>query len=442
MNSPNPCPFSPSIPVWIVGAGTSGSAAARLLSAHSIPFHVLDDSAEKARALEESLGGGVSEEEPPQCAIVSPGLAPESPLRARIRALGIPEKSELDAALPWLSCAFLGVTGSKGKSSLVKLLADGLTRAGRRACPCGNYGTALADVAQSDPPFDVAVVECSSYQLETTRELHPSVGIFLNLSPDHLVRHGSMENYRAAKLRLFQAQTPSDIALLPSSESGKEIQGEFRRLGLPGRIETFGIEPEADWSWSQGRVRTPGGRSISIEGTYFDHEILGPAAAAAVAAFQHFGLSEEAIEQAFQTFVALPHRMETLRVHRGIRYIDDSKATSLTALLAGASMVRGPVRLIAGGRLKETDLDIGPQLAELGVKAVYLIGESAEKMAATWSPYVPIRSCETLDCAVRRATDEAAEGDTVLLSPGTASFDQLRSFEHRGECFAALVKAL
>jgi UDP-N-acetylmuramoylalanine--D-glutamate ligase len=364
-------------------------------------------------------------------------------LRRSAAALGLDVCSELDAALPFLRCrAIAAVTGSKGKSSLVKLLADALTLGGRTAVPCGNYGTALAEVALREPPPDVAVVECSSFQLETTRNLRPDVGVFLNLSPDHLARHGGMEGYRDAKLRLFQAQTPADTALLPYTSVGRTLWERYRALGLRGRAATFGAEPDADWRWVPGSVHGPGGVRLDIAGSYFDNAVLGPAAAAGAAACLLSGLDAETTAAALRAFVPLPHRMQCVRTLAGVRYVDDSKATSLTALLAGVRMAGGPVRLIAGGRLKENELKIGKELVTAGVQKGYLIGECAEKLSAAWSGDFPVEICGTLDVAVAKAAAESRRGETVLLSPGTASFDQFRSFEERGNRFTHIVHLL
>ena len=440
-------PATPS-PVWILGAGTSGTAAARLLAAHGIPIRILDDDPARADSATQRVLAEFPDvvEAPPDVspafAVVSPGLAPDAPLRANAAARGIPLVSELDAALPYLHCDFFAVTGSKGKSSLVKLLADALTLGGLRAVPCGNYGTALAEVALQAPPAEVAVVECSSFQLETTHSLHPSIAIFLNLSPDHLVRHGGMNGYRDAKLRIFQRQTSDDIALLPSSATGQMLQARYREFGLRGRVATFGIEPDADWLWTPGSINGPSGVRLDIAGSYFDNPILGPAAAAGAAALLLHGLPADTAARAFRDFVPLPHRMQLVRTLRGVRYIDDSKATSLSALLAGVSMAGGPVRLVAGGRLKENMLEIGKELVTGGVKKAYLIGECAEKMASAWSPFLPVEVCGTMEAAVAKAAAESREGETVLLSPGTASFDQFSSFEERGNRFAELASHL
>ena len=439
---------------WILGAGTSGAAAARLLAARGYAVRLFDEGdggasaavleaeglpvARRAAALPAPDSGA-----PAPLVVASPGLGPESPLRRSAAALGLDVRSELDAALPHLRCRRLAaVTGSKGKSSLVKLLAEALARGGQSAVPCGNYGTALAEVALREPPPDAAVVECSSFQLELTRDLRPDAGIFLNLSPDHLARHGGMEGYRDAKLRLFQRQTPSETALLPAPSSDPAPLARYRELGLGGRVETFGAGADADWRWSPGLVEGPGGERLAIAGSYFDNAILGLAAAAGAAAAIRLGTSPSAAEEALRAFAPLAHRMQFVRERAGVRYIDDSKATSLTALRAGVRMAGGPVRLIAGGRLKEKDLGNGNFLVANGVRMVYLIGESARSLAAAWREALPVRICGTLEVAVAEAARDARGGETVLLSPGTASFDQFPSFEKRGDRFAELVNHL
>ena len=430
---------------WILGAGKSGVAASRLLASQGAAIRLVDDDEERAadamrRVLAEFPGAHeFPPDATPDIAVTSPGLAPDSAPRRLAADRGIPVISEIDVSLPNLRCTFVGVTGSKGKSSLVKLIADTLERGGHRAVPCGNYGTPLAEVALSDPQPDVAVVECSSFQLETTRAFRPAVGIFLNLSPDHLARHGGMDGYRDAKMRLFQAQTPDDTALFPSTAMGDSLRERHRALGFRGRVATFGAEASADWRWTPGMVTAPDRQRLPIAGSYFDNAILGPAAAAGAAAALLLGVPADTAAAAIREFAPLPHRMELVRTLRGVRYVNDSKATSLTALRAGVAMAGGPVLLVAGGRLKENDLDIAKELMTSGVKKVYLIGESADRLAAAWSPPLLAFVCGTLENAVARAAADAQEGDVVLLSPGTASFDQFRSFEERGARFAELI---
>ncbi|MBQ3809991.1 MAG: UDP-N-acetylmuramoyl-L-alanine--D-glutamate ligase, partial [Kiritimatiellae bacterium] len=368
-----------------------------------------------------------------------------SPEAAAARAAGLRLCGELDLGAALWRGRLVAVTGSKGKSSLVKLLADALRAAGLSAEPCGNYGTPLCALADAEEPPDFAVCECSSFQLEWARgSLAPEVAILLNVSQDHLDRHGTMEAYRDAKLSLFAGQGRGGVALLPASGSAGSL-ARYAEL-FPDRPapQTFGAEPEADWRWTRGGVQHPAtGRAGRVAGSYFDNEVLGPAAAAAVAALDALGLTREQIEAAFRAFEPLPHRMRTVAVRDGVAWIDNSKATSLAALEASVRMAPRPVLLVAGGRLKEPLSLRGETLAALGVAKVYAVGECGAAMARAWGAALPAEDCGDLERACAAAARDAAalRPGCVLLAPGTASFDQFRSFEERGDRFAALARS-
>ena len=350
--------------VLVLGKGVSGKAAARLALAGG------------AEAAEFAEGFDL--------VVASPGIRVMSELEYACRALK-------DRGVKMLA-----VTGSKGKSSVVKLVADALNLAGKKAVACGNYGLAASEVASAAELPQWAVVEVSSFMMETTN-LPPDTfeaAALLNLQEDHLDRHGSVELYHALKRRLL------DCAKKTVSASAADVP----------------------------------------EGTYFDNEVLRPNGAAAAELMRSAGLGEDEIECAFRDFVPLPHRMQEVARIDGVRYIDDSKATSLRALEAAVTMAGHGVRLIAGGLPKGDDP--GKTLLTLTgrVKKVYLIGECAESFAAAWKEAVDCEICGEISVAVEKARAEAVDGDTVLLSPGAASFDQFKSFEERGEVFARLVK--
>ena len=379
-------------------------------------------------------------------AVFSPGIAPSSPEAAAARAVGLRLFGELDLGAALWRGRLVCVTGSKGKSSLVKLLADALRAAGHTAEPCGNYGLPLCALADREAPPDFAVCECSSFQLEWARgALAPEVAILLNVSQDHLDRHGSIEAYRDAKLSLFAGQGRGAFALLPAAGS----EGALARYAalFPDRppLQTFGAEEAAQWRWTRGGVSHPAtGREWRTAGSYFDNDVLGPAAAAAVAALDALGLAREQIEAALRAFEPLPHRMRTIGSRGGVAWIDNSKATSLAALEASVRMAPKPVFLLAGGRLKEP-VSLPPnKLVEIGVEKVYTFGECAPLLQRVWSTGLPAEPCETLERAVAAAARDTAglPAGSVLLAPGTASFDQFRSFEHRGERFAELFRNL
>ena len=359
--------------VLVLGKGSSGKAAAALAEAQGRPVEFAD-------------GVGL--------VVASPGVRVMSELEYGCREL------------KRLGVKMLAVTGSKGKSSVVKLVADALNLAGMHATPCGNYGLPVSELALSlqhaaPSTQQWAVVEVSSFMLETTTlppDTFEAVAI-LNLQEDHLDRHGSVEVYHALKRRLIN----------------------FAKVGLaPGdaRCDTTTVP----------------------KGCYFDNDVLRVNGAYAVALMRTAGLDDAVIARAFREFEPLPHRFQTVAEFDGVRYVDDSKATSIAALVAGITMSGENTRLIAGGLPKGDDPKIALPILTERVKKVYLIGQSAELFCSAWKDDVDCEVCETLDRAVETARREAEKGDTVLLSPGTASFDQFQSFGERGDVFASLVK--
>lgn len=376
------------MPVLILGYGGSGRAAAALAARLGFPTVVLDGDA--------PLPDGAF-----AFAVVSPGVPPPHPWRTGCAARGIPVKSELQFGVEECrrrGIRLLAVTGSKGKSSVVKAVADALAASGRRAVACGNYGKPVCEVA-CEEPVDWAVVEVSSFQLETT-DLPSDTFVaatVLNLQDDHLDRHGDVAVYHALKRRL---PTMADVAVA------------------------------ADESAFPSAAR----------GSYFDNAVLRANGAAAVGLMRAAGLGADAAAAALRTFVPLPHRMNEIGVYGGVRCVDDSKATSLAALAAGVEMTGDGVRLIAGGLSKgDAPESVLPVLTKR-VKKVYLIGRCAEEFFSAWSAHVACEISGTLDRAVESALRDAEKGETVLLSPGTASFDQFSGFGERGDVFARLVK--
>ena len=369
----------------ILGKGKSGTAAAALLKAQGCEVDFADEY---------------------DCVVVSPGLRTKSELQ-----LGCEELKRRGWKL-------LAVTGSKGKSSVVKLVADAIG-----GIPCGNYGRPVADLIQEKPGW--AVVEVSSFQLETTTLPSDTfeAAAILNLQEDHLDRHGSVEAYHGLKRKLLSFAARN-----------------FVNEGMTSEHPSIGA---SEHLWT---------------GSYFANEILAGNAAIAVELMRVAGLDDAGIAAAFKAFKPLPHRMNLVAEINGIRYIDDSKATSIAALIAGVKMatsiatvgVRGletedgrrkrRILLIAGGLPKGDDPKTALATLTERVKKVYLIGQSAEAFFAVWNGAVDCEICGTMDKAVEKAKCEAEKGETVLLSPGTASFDQFQSYGERGEVFARLVK--
>ena len=392
----------------VLGNGCSGKAAAELLRREGAEVTILD-------------GKDAWPEGNFDLAVTSPGVPLDHPWQQVARAQGVRVISELQlGAERWRAAGgrMLAVTGSKGKSSVVKLVADTLNLAGVAAVPCGNYGTPLCEVfLRVASPLPIGVVEVSSFQMETT-DLPPNTfaaAALLNLQDDHLDRHGSRETYHALKRRL-----------------------------LAQAVRAF------DFSRVTAADVAPADRAL-LAGGYFDNPVLLPNGAAAVALLHAAGLADAAIAAGSAAFAPLPHRMALVCERDGVRYIDDSKATSIAALCAGVAMamasatarsgVSGPVcRLIAGGLAKGDNPKNANTLLQSGVKKVYLIGRCAQQLQEAWSGTVPCEMCGTLENAVAAARRDAIRGEIVLLSPGTASFDQFQSYTERGEAFAAFAK--
>ena len=388
----------------VLGNGRSGKSAAELLRREGVTVTGLDgDDAWPADASFELC-------------VASPGIALEHPWQVAARAAGVKVVSELQlGAERWLARGgrMLAVTGSKGKSSVVKLVAETLLLAETEAVPCGNYGLPLSQVVLDCPAPERAwaVVEVSSFQMETTDlpgDAFAAAAI-LNLQEDHLDRHGSAVVYHGLKRRL---------------------------------LEMAKVRVDAS-SASEDSPRVPGTCAADVgllAGSYFANSVLCSNGLCAVALLRAAGLDDAAIAAGFRAFQPLPHRLQLVAERGGVRWVDDSKATSLAALAAGVGMCAGPIRLIAGGLPKGDDpKSVIPRLRSR-VKKVYLIGRCAQQFSEAWCQAVPCELCGTLDRAVESARRDASSGETVLLSPGTASFDQFKSYGARGDMFATLAR--
>ena len=426
----------------VLGAGKSGLAAIRVLQSIGADVALVDSRPPKDGAPHgcdlfapcERLPDG-----PFDLCVASPAIPMGHTWLAQCAERAIPVIAEMELGYAFWQGKVLAVTGSKGKSSVVKLCAETLTAAGHRAIPCGNYGTPLCDVALDEPGAEWAVAETSSFQLEHTVAFRPDAAILLNLQADHLDRHASMEEYARMKFRLFERQDTGCIAFLPQ---GLDTFGQPIPANVP--VHFFGATPEADWRYSPGHVVGHlRGREVRVDfaGTWFDNPVLGVAAASTVGALSFCGLTSTEIASGLTAFKPLPHRMQHVADRNGVLFIDDSKATSLAATAAALSMVSRPMRLIAGGRLKEKNLGFLKVLLTKRAKKVYLIGECENALFASWHGAVACVECHFLENAVQAAAADSVPGDVVLLSPGCASFDQFVSYGERGEQFARLAKS-
>ncbi len=430
----------------ILGAGKSGFAAAQLILAKGGTATVLDAAwTEENRATFGQSGISCLTAEKDylpegnfDLIIASPGFAIDHPWMITARDRGYSIISELELAANYWKGEAWGITGSKGKSSLVKCLTDTLNQCHRPAVAAGNYGTPLSTYVLSLPDAGkgvIAVTEVSSFQLEHTRTFAPRLAAILNIQADHLDRHKTMENYLSIKRKIFQAQ--------PANQNNKAyLPWGINPLGLTQGVplERFGSETWVDWRYKNGVV-THGDLTIPVEG-YFNNKVLGIAAALMAAMLSDEGLTSEEIARGFATFEPLPHRMQCIAEANGIRFIDDSKGTSLSATQAALRMCGPNVHLIAGGLLKEDDLDFLDEELCDNVKEAYIIGKETTALYQAWNDYIPTTECGTMVNAVTQAIRKAVPGDTILLSPGAASFDQYQGMAERGDDFKRCVMAL
>jgi len=391
----------------------------------------------------------------PDIAIISPGFSLNHPWVAELVQRDIPILSELELGWSRRHCPVIAVTGSNGKSTVVKWISEALTQAGQTAVPCGNYGFPVCAAAMLPEVPDWLVIEVSSFQLETVWEFQPDIGVLLNVLPNHLDRHGTMEAYRNLKLSLFENMKAPNVAIVPyemlpilgkpapacshPSLGGDSICVHSRPLAVESSKvwKTFGTEEGADFRYLDGQIG-----EINLNGTRFANEILGAAGAAVAAVCDACGILPFAVETVARTFVPLPHRTALVAEIDGVKYVDDSKATNLVAMCAAVKMCSGKVHLIAGGRAKESDFSLAKDLLAQRVSRLYLIGEASGAMQAAWGDAVRCEPCGTLEAAVVAARKQAKPGETVLLSPACTSFDQFRDFNERGDCFAAAVRGL
>jgi UDP-N-acetylmuramoylalanine--D-glutamate ligase len=383
--------------------------------------------------------------------VVSPGIPLLLPVFDAARARALPVLSEVELASRLLPGVVVGITGTNGKSTTTAMAAALLVAAGRAAVPCGNFGTpwisfAAPGARAADAPPPIWVVELSSFQLEGIRRLAPDVAVHLNLTPDHLDRYRSLDDYGAAKARIFENQREAQIAVLNADDPAvarirpRARRLEFSRRALPPRGvalvgETFLADPDGSGPRPvarRGDLTLPGAHNVEN-------------ALAALAATLPLGVTPEAAVATLRSFRGLPHRTELVRVLGDVTWYDDSKGTNVDATLKSLEgFPDGTVHLILGGKEKGDDFRRLAPLVRAKARRVLTIGAAGDRIATALEATrgITVVRCVTLDRAVAEAAAAAVPGDVVLLSPACASFDQFRNYEHRGEVFARLVRAL
>jgi len=367
--------------------------------------------------------------------IKSPGVPQQAPAVVAARERRLPVLGELELAWRLLDNEFLAVTGTNGKTTTTEWIGHIHREAGVLVAVAGNVGTPLSSLVGELGAEVTIVCEASSFQLEDTEVFSPEVAVLLNLSPDHLDRHPSYEDYVAAKLRVFVNQGNYDVAVIPDDLGIEDIGGCARQV-------LFGTGPEAEladragYLWWDGQPLLPVSE-LALPG---EHNRQNAAAAAAVCLAR--GLEPGAVAAGLRTFTGVPHRLELVAVENGVAYVNDSKATNVASTIVALRTYAEGVHLIAGGRGKAQDFSpLAPLVAER-CRAVYLIGEAAAEIAtALGDSGVPLHDEHDLGRAVSLARAAARPGEVILLSPACASYDQYPDFEARGEHFRALVGA-
>jgi UDP-N-acetylmuramoylalanine--D-glutamate ligase len=370
--------------------------------------------------------------------IKSPGVPQNAPAVAAARAHGVPVLGELELGWRLVANEFVAVTGTNGKTTTTEWIGHIHREAALPVAVVGNVGTAVSSLAGTVAPDVTVVCEASSFQLEDTLAFAPEAGVLLNLEPDHLDRHESFEQYVASKLRVFANQGNDDIAVAPLELDIEDLGGCARRVlfGGPGAE----LSDRAGQLWWDERPLLASDE-ISLPGA---HNRANAMAAAAVCLAR--GIEPVAVADGLRTFAGVAHRLERIETPGAVAFVNDSKATNVASTLVALASYAGGVHLIAGGRGKRQDFSpLAPAVAER-CRAVYLIGEATDELADALAPVgeagVPLHRCGDLTRAVHGAAAAARPGDTVLLSPACASYDQYPNFEARGEHFRELVEGL
>lgn len=439
--------FNSSTTVVVLGLGRSGLAAARLLKSIGTSVTVADSNVnerlqEQAEILSDEginvlLGSSaVDDSTIYDHAILSPGIEESSALVVNVIRKKIPLMGELELAYSFCKCPIIAITGSNGKTTTTELTTLVLNAAGLKAIACGNIGLPFSEVILQNKELDIIVVEASSFQLETVDRFHAHIAVWLNFSPNHLDRYTSLEEYRKAKMRVFRNQTSKDFVILPQDFDQRIVSTSA------AQCLTFSAKKEgADFSFYNDAIYFRGQHVVSMSETSLRgaHNAENLMAAFAVGIALQKDLSVMA--KAVVSYSPPPHRCEVVAVHNGVTWINDSKATTLDAMEKALLSVdkKRSLILIAGGKNKGFSFrEIFPLVQER-VKQAILIGEMGDIIISEWQG-VPCLKAVTMEDAVSKAAGYAQKGDTILLSPGTSSYDMFRDYIERGDSFKKYVQ--
>ncbi len=442
--------------ILVVGLGKSGLAAALFLRRRGAQVTVSDVRSAEALAKEipallekgiavEAGGHGLLPFRRQDLIVVSPGVPLDTPEIVQVKSFGLPVIGEVELAARYLKGKVLAITGSNGKTTTTSLCGEILAAGGLPVAVGGNIGLPVIALAEDSLDDGWSVLEVSSFQLETTEQFRPEIAVILNVTPDHLDRHITFENYVAAKERIFARQTADDALVLNWDDLVTRSAAER----APSRVFWFSRKERVEQGayLDDGVIVFKVGKDtpaesivavteISLKGSHNVENVL-----AAVCAARLAGVKAEAIRSAVESFNAVEHRLEFVATLNGVEYYNDSKATNVDAAAKAIGSFAGGIHLILGGKDKNSDYTRLSVLLKERVKTVYTIGSAAAKIEGHILGDAPIVSAGTLTQAVNQAGDAAMPGEIVLLAPACSSFDQFENYEHRGRVFKELVMA-
>ena len=441
--------------VLVVGLGKSGVASALFLKAKGAHVTVSDAKSEDqlGEAIPVLLDAGIAVEtgghgertfHGQDLIVVSPGVPVDAPSLVQARSLGETVIGEIELAAQFFPGTIVAITGSNGKTTTTTLAGELIAASGFPTIVGGNIGTPAISLVEGATPETMAVLEVSSFQLETIQTFRPKVAVVLNVTPDHLDRHRTFAAYVDAKARIFENQQESDFAVLNADDpTCAELSGRTR-----ARVFWFSRKKEVN----QGAYTRDGQiifsdtktesevmpiSEIPLKGTHNLENVLAAICVGAV-----MGCKSEATRRAVREFKAVEHRLEYVATIRGVEYYNDSKATNVDATIKALESFPANIHIILGGKDKGSDYSVLRDLLHQRAKRVYTIGAAAEKIESQIEGSAEIVHAETLEGAVKRIASTAAAGDIVLLAPACASFDQFQNYEERGHVFKQLVQAL
>jgi UDP-N-acetylmuramoylalanine--D-glutamate ligase len=438
--------------VLVVGLGKSGVASALYLKSKGARVTISDSKPQEEFKEEipvlldngiavETGGHGDRTFQGQDLIVVSPGVPVDAKPLVQARALGEKVIGEIELAAEVFPGTIIAITGSNGKTTTTTLAGEIVAAGGFSTIVGGNIGTPAISLVEGADRKTVAVLEVSSFQLETIQAFHPHIAVILNITPDHLDRHRTFAVYTDAKARIFENQTAKDFSVLNADDrTCVELAGRTN-----GQVFWFSRKKEVKQGAyvHEGHVffRDSGGQTeilqvsdIPLKGA---HNIENVLAAVCVGALQ--GCKPEQIRKAVREFTAVEHRLEHVATIRGVEYYNDSKATNVDATIKALESFPANIHIILGGKDKGSDYTVLSDLLRARVKRVYTIGAAAAKIESQIKGSIDILHAETLENAIKRATDSAKPGDVILLAPACASFDQFRSYEHRGRVFKEVV---